>query len=78
MKRFIFIVCVLCSFALSFKAQQLIQFSQFHNNQGVLNPAAVGVNDYLAVNLGMRYQWMGFNNDVQGNVAPRSIFLKGE
>lgn len=78
MKRFIFIVCVLCSFAFSVKAQQLSQFSQFHNNQGVLNPAAVGVNDYLAVNLGTRYQWMGFNNDVQGNVAPRSIFLNGE
>lgn len=55
--------------------QQLPQFSQFHRNQSMINPGAVGAYDFLDVTLGSRYQWLGFNNEVQGNVAPRSSYL---
>jgi type IX secretion system PorP/SprF family membrane protein len=78
MKRLIYIVAVITLTVSSLQAQQLAQFSQFQQNQGVLNPAAVGAHDYLAVNLGTRYQWTGLSNDVQGSVAPRSIFVNGE
>lgn len=55
--------------------QQLPQFSQFHRNQTMVNPGATGAYDFLDVTAGGRYQWLGFNNDVQGNVAPRTSYL---
>jgi type IX secretion system PorP/SprF family membrane protein len=56
-------------------AQQLPQFSQFHRNQAMINPGATGAYDFLDVTAGGRHQWLGFNNDVQGNVAPRTTYL---
>ncbi len=56
-------------------SQQLPQFSQFHRNQGMTNPGAIGSYDFMDITLGSRYQWLGMNNDMQGNVAPRSAYL---
>jgi type IX secretion system PorP/SprF family membrane protein len=56
-------------------AQQLPQFSQFHRNQAMMNPGATGAYDFLDVTLGTRYQWLGFSNDIQGNVAPRTAYF---
>lgn len=56
-------------------SQQLSQFSQFHRNQAMINPAATGAYDFLDISLGGRYQWLGLGNDVQGNVSPRTSFL---
>jgi type IX secretion system PorP/SprF family membrane protein len=55
--------------------QQLPQFSQFHRNQAMVNPGATGAYDFLDITLGGRHQWLGFNNDAQGNVAPRTTYL---
>jgi type IX secretion system PorP/SprF family membrane protein len=55
--------------------QQLPQFSQFHRNQAMMNPGATGAYDFLDVTLGSRYQWLGFSNDMQGNVAPRTAYF---
>ena len=57
--------------------QQMPQFSQYQRNQIMANPAAVGAFDHLDITMGGRYQWLGFNNDVQGNVAPRTAYLYG-
>lgn len=57
--------------------QQLPQYSQFNRNPIVVNPGAVGAYDHLDFTMGGRYQWLGFNNDVQGNVSPRTAYLYG-
>ena len=74
MKKFIKIAVVLFSSTLV-DAQQLPQFSQFHKNQVMTNPGAVGAYDFLDITLGTRYQWLGLSNDFQGNVAPRTAYL---
>ena len=56
-------------------SQQLPQYSQFHRNQVMSNPGAVGAYDFLDITLGHRHQWLGFNNDVQGNISPRTSYL---
>ena len=56
-------------------SQQLPQYSQFHRNQGMTNPGAIGSYDFMDITLGSRYQWVGLSNDMQGNVAPRSAYL---
>ena len=43
-------------------AQQLGQFSQYVQNQMLLNPAATGIFDYTDINLSMRRQWTGIDN----------------
>ena len=55
--------------------QQLPQFSQFHRNQVMVNPGATGAYDFLDIAAGGRYQWLGFNNEIQGNVAPRTSYF---
>lgn len=50
-------------------AQQLGQYSQYLNNQFILNPAAAGEHDYLDVDLSFRQQWVGFDN------APQNYYL---
>lgn len=75
MKRIILIGALLGS--LSAFGQQLPQYSQYNRNQIVVNPGAVGAYDHLDFTLGGRYQWLGFNNDVQGNVSPRTAYLYG-
>lgn len=57
--------------------QQLPQYSQYHRNQIMVNPGAVGAYDFLDITVGGRYQWLGFNNDVQGNVSPKTAYLYG-
>ena len=49
--------------------QQIPQFSQYHRNQYMVNPAAAGVYDFLDVTLGGRMQWVGVSN------APKSSYL---
>lgn len=49
--------------------QQLPQFTQFQQNQYLINPAAVGSDDFVNVSLGGRMQWTGFTN------APNTSFL---
>jgi type IX secretion system PorP/SprF family membrane protein len=49
--------------------QQIPQFSQYHRNQYMVNPAAAGVYDFLDITLGGRMQWVGIDN------APKSSYL---
>ncbi len=56
-------------------AQQLPQYSQFHRNQGMTNPGAIGSYDFMDITVGSRYQWLGLNNDFQGSVAPRTAYF---
>lgn len=75
MKRIITLGFVLAGFV-SF-GQQLPQYSQYFRNQIMVNPGAVGAYDFLDITVGGRYQWLGFQNDVQGNVAPKTAYLYG-
>jgi len=50
-------------------AQQLGQYSQYLNNQFILNPAAAGEHEYLDIDLSFRQQWVGFDN------APQNYYL---
>lgn len=49
--------------------QQVPQYSQYIQNQYMVNPAATGVYDYTGVSLGGRWQWAGFEG------APRTSYL---
>lgn len=75
MKR-ILTLSIVCWSVLSY-GQQLPQFSQFQRNQVVANPGAAGAYDFLDVTLGGRYQWLGFSNEQQGAVSPRTAYLYG-
>jgi type IX secretion system PorP/SprF family membrane protein len=55
--------------AFSANAQQLGQYSQYLNNQFIINPAAAGEHEYLDVDLSFRQQWVGFDN------APQNYYL---
>ena len=50
-------------------AQQTTQFSQYMNNQYLINPAAAGMINSVEVKLGGRMQWVGFEG------SPKSTFL---
>jgi type IX secretion system PorP/SprF family membrane protein len=43
------------------RAQQFPQFSLFADNLNTYNPASTGVTDYILINGGARYQWLGMN-----------------
>ena len=49
-------------------AQQLAQYSQYMNNNYVLNPAVAGTEDYIDVKLSYRTQWTG----IEG--APKTYY----
>lgn len=49
--------------------QQIPQYSQYINNQYVVNPAAAGSQDYIALNLAGRLQYAGFEN------GPKTSYL---
>ncbi len=49
--------------------QQLPQYSQFHRNQFMVNPAAAGVYDFVDITLNGRWQWLGVDD------APRTSYL---
>ncbi len=51
--------------------QQLGQYSQYLNNQFILNPAAAGEHEYFDIDLSFRQQWVGFDN------APQNYYLSG-
>lgn len=55
--------------SLSSFAQQIPQYSQYINNQYVVNPAAAGSQDYIALNLAGRLQYAGFEN------GPKTSYL---
>ena len=74
MKKLIYYIIIVASCSVS-HAQQLPQYAAFHRIQDVYNPGATGTFDMLNVSLLGRYQWLGFNNDFQGNVAPRTSVL---
>jgi len=73
--KFVFGSIGLACLSFALNAQQLPQYTQFHRNQAMFNPGATGAYDFLDVTLGSRYQWLGFSNDIQGNVAPRTGYL---
>lgn len=50
-------------------AQQLGQYSQYLNNQFILNPAAAGEHDYFDIDLSFRQQWVGIDN------APQNYYI---
>lgn len=50
-------------------AQQVPQYSQFLQNQYMVNPASTGVYDFMNVSLGGRLQWAGLEN------APKTSYL---
>ena len=53
------------------KSQQLSQLSQYHQNHFIINPAAMGLNDEVDLNLSFRQQWVGFDN------APQTYYFSG-
>ena len=57
-----------CGLSILVKAQQLPQFTQFAQNQALLNPAFIGTNEDREINLGGRWQMLGFGNE------PRTAF----
>ncbi len=50
------------------RAQQIAQYSQYMNNNYLLNPGATGVEDYIDVKLSYRTQWTGLEG------APKSYY----
>lgn len=60
---------MLCSVGFYSEAQQVPQYSQFLQNQYMINPAATGVNDFMNVSVGGRLQWAGLEN------APKTTYL---
>ncbi|MEO8761787.1 MAG: type IX secretion system membrane protein PorP/SprF [Bacteroidia bacterium] len=60
MKNILFFTLGLLSFGAI--AQQLPEFSQYINNDYLLNPAIAGTKDYTPVTVSARMQWVGFNN----------------
>jgi type IX secretion system PorP/SprF family membrane protein len=51
--------------------QQLPQYSQYHRNQIMVNPAASGIYDFIDITAGGRYQWLGFSN------SPKTMYVYG-
>ena len=68
MKKIIFCSIALIKFG-CFIAQQIPQYSQFHRNQFMINPAAAGVYDFVDITLSGRWQWLGVDD------APRTSYL---
>lgn len=66
-RRIILVVC--CCLGFLANAQQSPQYSQFLQNQYMVNPAATGVYDFMNVSLGGRLQWAGLEN------APKTSYL---
>jgi type IX secretion system PorP/SprF family membrane protein len=60
LKRIIFVVLTI-STSITF-GQQMPQYSQFLRNQSLVNPAAVGVYDFVDITMGGRMQWSGLTN----------------
>lgn len=52
-------------------AQQRPQYSQYMNNQFLLNPAVAGTGEQIDLKAGFRQQWAGIND------APRTFYVSG-
>lgn len=65
--KFGLLIVVLYS-AITF-GQQLPQYSQFSNNQYMVNPAAIGVPNAINIALGGRMQWVGLDD------SPKTSYL---
>ncbi len=52
-------VVLLLLSSISLRAQQYPQFALFSENLNIYNPASTGVSDYIQINAGARYQWIG-------------------
>jgi type IX secretion system PorP/SprF family membrane protein len=59
----------MCSVWGAVHAQQIPQYSQYIDNQYMVNPAAAGSDPYVSLILGGRMQWTGFDN------APKTSYL---
>lgn len=66
----IFALTLILSISASY-AQQLPLYSQFMNNQFLINPAVAGSEDYIPIRLTMRQQWVGVED------APSTQALSG-
>ncbi len=64
-------ILLLCTLALVLTGfgQQTPQYSQYIQNQYMINPGATGAYEYVGIALGGRMQWTGFEN------APRTSYL---
>ena len=63
--------CVIVA-TISAQGQQTIRFSNYLFNKMILNPAAVGMNDFVEVSAAYRKQWTGING------APSTSVLSAE
>ncbi|RZK96626.1 MAG: type IX secretion system membrane protein PorP/SprF, partial [Hymenobacter sp.] len=52
-------------------AQQMAQYSQYMNNNYLLNPGATGVEDYIDLKFSYRTQWVGLEG------APKTYYASG-
>ncbi|MDX6745709.1 type IX secretion system membrane protein PorP/SprF [Polaribacter sp. PL03] len=68
MKKLIVIIAVVL-FAVSAKAQQDPQYTQYMYNMNIINPAYAGSYDALSINLLGRSQWVGIDG------APRTLTM---
>jgi type IX secretion system PorP/SprF family membrane protein len=68
MRKSIFFSLLLI-FTSTAKAQQVPQYSQYLQNQYMVNPGATGVYDFMAISLGGRMQWVG----IEG--APKTSYV---
>ncbi len=71
MKKILITVAALTLIETS-QAQQLTQLSQYLMNHFVINPAAMGLNDEVDLNLSFRQQWVGFAN------SPQTYYFSGQ
>ena len=60
----LFISLFLTVAAFGVQAQQESQYSQYMNNNFLINPAVTGIEQYMNVNVGYRNQWNGLNGAI--------------
>lgn len=68
MKKYL-LTLYICLFGAVSYAQQKPQFTQYINNQFLLNPAMAGIENYTDLKLGHRKQWQGIKD------APQTSFV---
>jgi len=65
---FLFLLLLAAGVARSGQAQQLAQYSQYMNNNYILNPAVAGTEDFIDLKFSYRAQWAGLEG------APRTYY----
>jgi len=71
MKRILSLLPLLLLLAAPALAQQQAQYSQYMNNNYILNPGATGVEDYIDLKASYRTQWAGLEG------APKTYYVSG-